>query len=204
VKTLSEGAGYQWIKQHLRKHPVWEAFENSKHVSLDNTFLVSPDAINTCKWLEWIVEENRELSFCEKEKVRKYTEGNLGLMTVKTLKKRMDLIVQVMEDEISKLLPSVFGIAFDGWSEFSVHYLSVFAVGPNLPHNRPILLGFSTFENEGDLSANEHRNYLNQLLSYYKRDESTLGYFIGDHSTVNRKLSFDIRVPMVGCASRRL
>ena len=81
--------------------------------------------------------------------------GNLNPISTKTLKKRMDLLVQVLEYDITKTLPDKFGISFDGWSEGGAHYLAVFACGPGLPGGKPVLLGFSPFEQEDDMSAED-------------------------------------------------
>jgi hypothetical protein len=42
-------------------------------------------------------------------------------------------------------------------------------VGPGLPKDNLALLGFSPFEQEDDLSADQYRVYLNSLLGYYGR-----------------------------------
>ena len=43
--------------------------------------------------------------------------------------------------DLAMSLPVKFGVSFDGWSEFDIHYLAVFAVGPGLPKDLPALLG---------------------------------------------------------------
>jgi hypothetical protein len=154
--------------------------------------------------MRWILSENRELSFCEKELVRHHTRGNLKPITSTTLKHRMDFTVQVVEKVLTKSLPVKFGVSFDGWSEFGTHYLAVFAVGPGLPKDLPALLGFSPFEQEDDLSADQHRIYLNTLLGYHGRDESAVIYLVGDNCSTNLKLFRDMTVPLIGCHSHKL
>lgn len=58
--------------------------------------------------MTWIAKENRELSFVEKDLVRKYTAGNLNVIDVITLKKRMTATVQYAEGELKKTLPKKF------------------------------------------------------------------------------------------------
>ena len=72
-----------------------------------------------------------------------------------------------MKADLKKQLPKEFGLAFDGWSEFGIHYVAVFAIGPGVPNNGCALLGFSPFEQEDDLSAAQHAVYLKSLLPYY-------------------------------------
>jgi len=71
----------------------------------------------------------------------------------------MDKCVKVIESDIAKLLPKCFGLMFDGWSKTSTQLVGVVAVGPEL-RNRSFLLGFSPLDEETDISAEEHKNYL--------------------------------------------
>ena len=81
--------------------------------------------------------------------------------------------------------------------------MAVFAVGPGIPHKK-VLLGFSPFEDAGDLSANQHAVYLDELLRYYDRDLSDIIYFVADNCSVNKKFSDDQNIPLLGCNSHRL
>ena len=62
-----------------------------------------------------------------------------------------------MQLALVKQLPRKFGLAFDGWSDYGVHYVAVFAVGPGLPDifDGCVLLGFSPL--------NKKMTYLNML-----------------------------------------
>lgn len=82
--------------------------------------ITNEKAMNVFGWLEWIIEENRELTFCEKVLTRKYT--NLKTITVKTLKKYMESLVIAVENKIKQILPNKFGMMFDGWSEGKLKY----------------------------------------------------------------------------------
>ena len=115
----------------------------------------------------------------------------------------MTKIVQVIELDLAKTLPKKFGIAFDGWSEFSIHYLAVFAVGANVPNGK-VLLGFSPFEDEADLTAEQHGLYLSQLLPNFKQSMIDIIYLVGDNCSVNKKLSRNLGIPLVGCNSHKL
>jgi hypothetical protein len=124
VKTLTRGKGHTWAIQHLKgTHKGYDDSKVSNH-----TLLISDAASNPYDWIYWIVSENRDISFCEKELMRHDTRGNLKPISTPTLKKRMHFIVQAIEQVLSKSLPAKFGVSFDGWSEFGVRW-SRFAKG---------------------------------------------------------------------------
>ena len=108
----------------------------------------------------------------------------------------MTKIVQVIELNLAKIVPKKFGIAFDGWSEFSIHYLAVFAVGANVS-NGNVILGLSPFEDESDLTAEQHGMYLSQLLPNFKQSMIDIIYLVGDNCIVNKKLSRNLRSPLL-------
>jgi hypothetical protein len=117
----------------------------------------------------------------------------------------MSATVEVMENNLKTKLLKKFGVAFDGWSEFGVHYLAVFAVGPGVPNDGRVLLGFLPFEQEGDLSADQHAAYLKTLLTYYDRTiDDNIIYFCGDNCRVNIKFAKDLDMPLIGCNSHKL
>ena len=84
-----------------------------------------------------------------------------------------------------------------------MHYLAVFCVGPGIPDSK-ILLGFSPFEQRGDLSAAQHVNYLLSVLEEYNLKIDSVGYLVGDNCNVNRKTADDLGIPLIGCHSHRL
>jgi hypothetical protein len=83
VKTYTKTKGYSWAIQHLKKHDGYET-----HVPSSQTLLISSNADNTYKWIEWIVTENRDLDFLEKKFVQKYTKQSLQSISTETLKKK--------------------------------------------------------------------------------------------------------------------
>eukprot|EP00957_Ditylum_brightwellii_P172637 13142090-Ditylum_brightwellii.AAC.1 len=104
----------------------------------------------------------------------------------------MGKTVEMIEEELSKTLPWQFVIAFDGWSEFGVHYLGGFAVGPGVPNRA------------GDLSAKQHEEYLKALLAYFNRNLEALTLICGDNCSENCKISDDLDIPLIGCHSHHL
>ena len=99
VKTYNAAAangtlntGNTCATQHLKaKHP--DAFTE---FPTTQSLLISPTAHHTYCWIDWIVSENRELDFCDKERVRRHTQNNLNPISTKTLKSRMLTIVEII------------------------------------------------------------------------------------------------------------
>jgi hypothetical protein len=85
-----------------------------------------------------------------------------------------------------------------------VHYLSVFAILDDEKSRKSVLLGFSPFEDESNLSSEEHIKYLESLLAFYRRSIADLCYIVGDNCATNKKIATDIGVPLIGCNSHRL
>lgn len=198
-RSYAAGRGYSFAAQHIRcVHPNYEEFPQC-----NQGVLITPRASNTHDWIEWVVHDNLELSFVDTARARKYTSGNLKPIRRHTLVARMRLCVKVMQEDISKGLPRRFGLMFDGWSRVSTHFIGVLAVGPEVRHGS-ILLGFSPFNNETDLSAEEHKRYLVTLLESYGRNLSSVSFLIGDNCSTNRKVSRILGIPMLGCNSHRL
>ena len=104
----------------------------------------------------------------------------------------MGTAVEVMEKDLAKKLPNKFGVAFDGWSEHGVHYLAVFTVEVFVPNEWCVLLGFSPFELEDDLSSDQHGLYLTNLVQHYERCVKNVIFLVGDNCSANRKFAREI------------
>ena len=181
--------GFTWVTQHLKLKHVGQY---DKFLLTSQTLLVSNEAENTYKWIDWIITENRELHFGEKDRVQIHTKGNLDKISTETLKIRMGAVVEVMEKDLARKLPNKFGVAFDGWSEHGVHYLAVFAVRDFVPNEGCVLLGFSPFEQEDDLSSDQHGLYLTNLVQHYERCVKNVIFLVGDNCSANRKFAREI------------
>ncbi len=101
-------------------------------------------------------------------------------------------------------LPEKFGLVFDGWSSNSTHFVCLFAVFPNTSELvSPVLLTFSSFENESDLSAKSYEHFINSTLNFYKKSKDNVLVLVSDNCNVNLSLASLIELPFVGCASHR-
>lgn len=91
------------------------------------------------EWLDWVIMENRELDFVDKERVRKYAE-----IKVSMCKHCMFQITKIVEKKITAILPDRFGLMFDAWENESSNeeYIGAFALVPGHP---PLLLFLQPF-----------------------------------------------------------
>jgi hypothetical protein len=159
-------SGYGFVTQHMqRRHKALYCQE----IGTLQTTLISKEALSTFEWIEWMTKLNLPFSFVDDDTTKKLTLGNLIPTNSRTLKETMEKIMAVMKVEVARDLPTKTGLAFDGWSDAGVHYLAVFAVGPGVKDGK-VLLGFSTFEQSGDLSANQHIRYINSTLALLVSD----------------------------------
>ena len=98
-------------------------------------------------------------------------------------------------------------MAFDGWTESSVHYLGVFAVYPDNQlesgYNK-VLLSFAPLIHDEDLSAASHHESIYEILQTFGKNFSNVACIIGDNCSVNQSLAKKCRCYLVGCASHRL
>jgi hypothetical protein len=109
-----------------------------------------------------------------------------------------------MTETMKNELPSAIGVAFDGWTESSVHYLAVFAVGPGVKGGK-VLLGFSPFDQEDKLDADEHIDYITSVLHVFDKDIATdVAYSAADNCSTNRSVATKTNIPLIGCNSHKL
>ena len=149
------------------------------------------------------MSENQGLASVVKPFVHKHTMGNLNHISVETFKTQMLKVVQDIELDLAVKFLKKIGIVFDGWSKFAIHYVAVFAVGTNVPDGK-VLLSISPFEDEANLTAEQHGLYLSQQLQYFKWFMIDVIYLEGDNCSVSKKLSSNPGIPLVGCNSHKL
>ena len=122
-----------------------------------------------------------------------------------TLVKYMLKVTEVVEKKIEKELPSLFALAFDGWSNGSNHFVATFASFTTDNDNgyKQVLLSFLTLEDETTQSADEHCKHLDYVLRCYNKSWSNFAALIGDNCSVNKRVATNCSVPLIGCASHR-
>ena len=115
-------------------------------------------------------------------------------------------LTQEVEAIVQSLLPNSFGVIFDGWTETSTatHYLGIYAVFPDDTNAcQTILLAFSPLLDETDLSAKRQLEFLEATLCVFKKSKANVSFLVGDNCSTNVKISRDMKLPLIGCASHR-
>jgi hypothetical protein len=114
-----------------------------------------------------------------------------------------------MEDELRTILPMKFGIIFDGWSEGSDHYIALFACYDHKGETKTPLLAFQPLpdydapsENEYQLTAAAHKEFIISTLAFYQRELEALTFLVGHNCSTNKALA--TRCGLIGCGSHRL
>ncbi|KAI2512776.1 hypothetical protein MHU86_1564 [Fragilaria crotonensis] len=190
--------GYTNLMSHIRqKHPnytevfsVYQQEESQSEMSSFVTGYGTPSSsvsgqttldymfdtasTNVFKWLEWIIMDEHELAFCEKD----LTRGNSKLdpISVKTLKKYLFKVVKAVEKKVSAkaMFATCFALVFDGWSEASRHFI-----------------------------AENHANFIEATLRWYSLSADRLFCLIGDNCSTNKATANRLGVPLLGCRSHR-
>ena len=86
-------------------------------------FVIDPKCNDIYKWIDWIVMDELELSFCEQERTRGYT--NLSTTCNKTLKKYMFKLRDAVKEKVRNMVAEhhCFALIFDGWTEDNTHFI---------------------------------------------------------------------------------
>lgn len=125
----------------------------------------------------------------------------------------METLEAYITQELTKVLPTRFGIIFDGWSAdgTSDHYVAMFATFVDSEgHVQQPLLACSIMEmpedpeERPDLTAKSHLKFFEDTLSFYNRQTACLDFICGDNCSVNKCLADLLYVSLVGCAAHRL
>ncbi|ETM49641.1 hypothetical protein L914_06156 [Phytophthora nicotianae] len=122
--------------------------------ALDNYVRVTVDGaiMNRYHWMDWVIMEHHELSFCEKPRARKYT--SLEPISRYLLKQDLDSVEVAVQARVrQRLSGKPFGFLLDAWTEAGTHYAAIIAVTSSASDAQvgdKFLLVFSTFADEGD------------------------------------------------------
>ncbi|KAG2773661.1 hypothetical protein PC129_g22488 [Phytophthora cactorum] len=87
-------------------------------------------------------------------------------------------------------MPDTYGINFDGWSNCSEHYLTVFATNEVDGLVKTPLLSMAPNVNEPDdnLKAESHHSALESVLAVFGKELVHYLFLVGDNCSVNKKL----------------
>jgi len=205
-KVISQStSGYTNLMSHLNtthKDQFMEKYKEfmaNKNASMDDFVTISSKVNNILEWMDWILEGNLPFEFLSWDCTQRNTK--LKPITPKCLKEKMEKLQTCLDEKIKTLLPSKFGLVFDGWTDSNTHYLAVYAA---IPNNFPILLWFSPFENEESLRADSYKESWDAVMEHYGKISSNITFVVGDNCSTNIKAARLYGVPIIGCASHRL
>jgi hypothetical protein len=161
-------------------------------------------AKNIYRWLNWIIETNQPVRFCESTSTRKYT--SLAPVSSKTIVKYMVLLGELMVDKLKNELKNrIIGLLFDGWSEDGNHFVGVFACYEGSCDKAILrLLAVAPLLDETDFGAASHIEFLRFTLSHYDLTLDTISFIVADNCNCNKSIAELLKKPMIGCASHRL
>ena len=205
--------GYTNLKNHIEKcHPnEFEDFKQRIGVTkrADFEFGFPKKTRKIAAWLEIVMMCLLPFSTVTNLYMRKHSAHD-GI-SVNTLKKYMHLLTSHVEKRISHALPEKFGLVFDGWSSNDTHFVALFATYPS---SRAcgfdkVLLGFSPMGEEESLDSVSHVEYIEFVLSIFKKTLANVVAISGDNCAVNLKVAKLVNQKcgtcfFVGCASHRL
>lgn len=94
---------------------------------------------------------------------------------------------------------------FDGHTTLETHYVTVFATYPSgttLGYGY-VCLALSPLEDETTQDSDEHIRLSKCLLSVFGKGESNVVLLFGDNCSLNRSITKELDIPLLGCASHR-
>ena len=121
--SLKDNSGHSNLASHVKlKRSDWqEALKRHLQGSTRNEFgsmdshvtrVVTDEAKNMRRWIEWIVLADLPLYVVENEYYRK--NSSLKATTYKTISKYMTNLLEIAKLNVKEALPKSFGIIFDG------------------------------------------------------------------------------------------
>lgn len=172
--------------------------------TLDGVFTVSKKHKDIYCWMDWIISEGLPFNTVEKENFRKYS--NVGNICINTLMKYIAGVKKVVQDDIkTKLLPDLFALIFDGWSDgLGGHYVGLFASFVDDKNVvKKVLLALRPLLDETSFGSIDYKLFIINILHNYGKEIDNVICIIGDNCNTNVHLAHLLKRPLVGCASHR-
>ncbi|RLN92480.1 hypothetical protein BBJ28_00013556 [Nothophytophthora sp. Chile5] len=118
-----------------------------------------------------------------------------GVTTVKAYMRSVSSKIRVAE------MGDQFGLMFDGWTNSSFHFLSLFAVFLRDGERCKRLLALSQMD-EG-ISADANLAHIESVLEDYSKQLSTVRFIVAENCATNQVIASRLELPLIGCASHR-
>uniref|UniRef100_H3H714 BED-type domain-containing protein n=1 Tax=Phytophthora ramorum TaxID=164328 RepID=H3H714_PHYRM len=169
VRRQLPSSGYGNLMSHLKdKHAEYEAdylAHASSHAETLHSFgFVNDKIANIYHWMEWVVDRNMPLS--EVDKPRTLSMSRLKPICSKTLKRYMTETTKTVERAIAAIIPSIFGVMYDGWLCFSEHFVATYIVFWRDDQLHCVLLAMTPLD-EADQTAASHVTFIRNILVIY-------------------------------------
>ena len=204
MKTLGQDPrkGYSNLMSHLgRQHDSFRALylesQRAAPGSFDNLSFVSSKAQSLYGWIDLAVNKHLPFTCVSDDKFRRYS--SLPPTSIKSLKKVMCNLENLVEAKIADELPDVFARVFDGMSASGTSFCGIFASYVNATNQVCRRLAFSPLENEDDLGADEHNRFVEATLQLFNKTTEAIACIVGDNCNVNQAMARRLGVPLVGC-----
>jgi hypothetical protein len=157
-------------------------------------------------WMQLVVKRLMPFSIVEDPLMRSMV--SFGGISRSTLMKYLQLVTEEVRSIIESKLPEKFGAIFDGWTDSAgSHLVAIFATYMKNDTVKKPLLAIAPLLDETSLSAFSYAEYFEATILSYGSNrtiENSIEFFVSDNCAVNKKISTDTGVPLVGCASHRL
>ena len=169
-------------------------------------YMFDTASTNVFKWLDWIIMDEHNLEFCEKD----LTQGNTKLdpISVKTHKKYLlfKLMKTVEKGSAKAMYACCYALVIDGWSKASKRFIGKYIVYPAKEYNaNPVmnLLAFPPLHDKTNFTAENHTNLIEATLRWYFLSADRLFCLIGDYCSANKATANRLDVPLPGCRNHR-
>lgn len=157
------------------------------------------------KWLHWIVMDDYEPSFCEKNRTRE--NKNIHKICSKTAKKYVFLLVDAVEIKIKalSLAAPCYILMLDFWRKDSVNFIGsiiTVSIKDAFAFSLDIhLFAFAPFLNENTFIAANHLDFILKILHWYLVPARNLTCLIGNNCNTTYTTADLLVVSMVGCCA---
>uniref|UniRef100_H3GKY9 BED-type domain-containing protein n=1 Tax=Phytophthora ramorum TaxID=164328 RepID=H3GKY9_PHYRM len=186
VRHQLPSSGYGKLMSHLKdKHAEYEAdylVHASSHAGTLHSFgFVNDKIANIYHWMEWVVDRNMPLSEVDQPLTR--SMSHLKPMSSKTLKRHMDETTKAVERAIAAIIPSIFGVMYDGCLCFAEHFVAMYIVFWRDDQLHCVLLAVAPLD-EADQTTASHVAFIRNMLTIYGQSPAHLRFLIARSTDV--------------------
>jgi hypothetical protein len=161
-------------------HKNWETLIESARLKIQPQlqFAYNSHVRAVYGWLDLVVTTGIPFTAVEDETFRKYMK--LENISYKTLVKYLDAVAETVARTLANLLPSKFGVVFDGWGgPMNRHYVALTVFADKDGKTAARLLAMQPLLNPTDQGAMEHIALIDSTLKWNGFDRTAVLFFRG-------------------------